>query len=59
MPLSRIFKVSDLNLAKRIFNYSGPLIVMSILSWMINYFDRYAIDFFLDVMGGIYNASMG
>ena len=60
MPLSRIFKVSDLNLAKRIFNYSGPLIVMSILSWMINYFDRYAIDFFLDSDEvGIYNASYG
>jgi O-antigen/teichoic acid export membrane protein len=60
MPLSGTFKVSDLNLAKRIFNYSKPLIVMSILSWMINYFDRYAIDFFLDSDEvGIYNASYG
>ena len=43
---------------KKYFRFAGPLMFLAIWSWINNYFDRYAIEYFLSVEDvGIYNAS--
>lgn len=43
---------------KKYFRFAWPLIFLAIWAWINNYFDRYAIDYFLTTKEvGIYNAS--
>ena len=53
-----IFKISFCNFLKKYFNYAWPLIMLAFWSWINNYFDRFAIEYYLDVKSvGIYNAN--
>ncbi|WP_405380787.1 polysaccharide biosynthesis C-terminal domain-containing protein [Maribacter sp. LLG6340-A2] len=43
---------------KKYFKFSLPLIIMAFWAWINNYFDRYAIEYFMTVKDvGLYNAS--
>ena len=57
---SKNFKISPIKLSKKVFIYAIPLSVMSFFSWITNYFDRFAIEHYLEVSEvGIYSASYG
>ncbi|AKD01935.1 hypothetical protein PKOR_00730 [Pontibacter korlensis] len=54
------YKISLINFIKKYFSFTWPLIFLAIWSWINNYFDRYAIDYFLSTQDvGIYNANYG
>lgn len=43
---------------KRYLKFAGPLMIMAFWAWINNYFDRYAIEYFLTLKDvGVYNAS--
>lgn len=45
---------------KKYFHFTGPLMFLAIWSWISNYFDRFALEYYLSVNEvGIYNASYG
>lgn len=53
-----IHKISFLNFIKKYGKYAWPLMVLAFWSWINNYFDRFAIEYYLDVKSvGIYNAN--
>jgi O-antigen/teichoic acid export membrane protein len=53
-----IYKISYLNFIKKYLKYAFPLIFLAFWSWINNYFDRFAIEYYMDVNSvGIYNAS--
>lgn len=57
---SNAYKVSTIKLSKKLFVYALPLSVMSVFAWLTNYFDRFAIEHYLEISEvGIYNASYG
>ena len=52
------FKISTKKTVNKLIKYSYPLIIMSIWGWINNYFDRFAIDYYLSENEvGLYNAS--
>lgn len=52
------FKVSTKKIVIKILKFSMPLVIMSIWGWINNYFDRFAINFYLSENEvGLYNAS--
>ena len=54
------FKIGYGSFFKKYMRFAGPLIFMGIWSWINNYFDRYAIEYYLSTKEvGIYNASYG
>jgi O-antigen/teichoic acid export membrane protein len=57
---SNTYKISTIKLSKKVFIYAIPLSVMSIFAWFTTYFDRFAIEHYLEVSEvGIYSASYG
>jgi O-antigen/teichoic acid export membrane protein len=53
-----IYTISFYNFIKKYFKYAWPLMVLAFWSWLNNYFDRFAIEYFLDIKSvGIYNAN--
>jgi O-antigen/teichoic acid export membrane protein len=55
---SNIYKISINNFIKKYIKYAWPLIIVAFWSGINNYFDRFAIEYYLDVKSvGIYNAS--
>ena len=51
-------KISFNNFIKKYAKYTWPLMILSFWSWINNYFDRFVIEYFLDVKSvGIYNAN--
>ncbi len=55
---SGFFKVSIKNFLRNYFKYATPLMVLSFWAWISNYFDRFVIEYFLNLkMVGIYNAN--
>lgn len=60
LNFSNAYKISTIKLSKKIFVYSLPLSVMSVFAWVTNYFDRFAIEHYLEISEvGIYSASYG
>lgn len=58
IDIKRRFVVSLNKLYKKVLRYCLPLSIMSLFSWCVDYFDRFAIDYYLDLNSvGIYNAS--
>ncbi len=54
------FPVSVKPFVRKYFRFAGPLMFLAIWSWCNNYFDRYAIEYFLSEKEvGIYNANYG
>ena len=59
-PYKGNFSISYLKFFKKYSIFAGPLIFMSIWGWLNNYFDRFAIEYFLDLKNvGLYNAAYG
>lgn len=55
---SNVYKVSFKRFFKKYSVYAWPLTILAFWSWMNNYFDRFAIEYYLDVKEvGIYNAN--
>jgi len=51
-------KISFYNFIKKYVKYGWPLMILAFWSWINNYFDRFAIEYFLDINSvGIYNAN--
>jgi O-antigen/teichoic acid export membrane protein len=51
-------KISFYNFIKKYNKYAWPLMVLAFWSWINNYFDRFAIEYYLDIKSvGIYNAN--
>jgi O-antigen/teichoic acid export membrane protein len=56
--LPSIHKISFHNFIKKYGKYAWPLMVLAFWSWINNYFDRFAIEYYLDIKSvGIYNAN--
>ena len=54
------FKIAYTTFLKKYFQFAGPLMFLAIWAWINNYFDRYAIEYFLSLEEvGVYNASYG
>lgn len=52
------YVISFYKFIKKYFRYAWPLMVLAFWSWINNYFDRFAIEYYLDVKSvGIYNAN--
>lgn len=52
------YVISFYNFIKKYLRFAWPLIVLAFWSWINNYFDRFAIEHYLDVKSvGIYNAN--
>lgn len=52
------FKVAYDSFLKKYFQFAGPLMFLAIWAWINNYFDRYAIEYYLTLEEvGVYNAS--
>jgi O-antigen/teichoic acid export membrane protein len=52
------YKISFRNFIKRYSFYVWPLMVLAFWNWINNYFDRFAIEYYLDFASvGIYNAN--
>tara|TARA_R110002051_G_scaffold78899_1_gene142532 strand:- start:8324 stop:9556 length:1233 start_codon:yes stop_codon:yes gene_type:complete len=52
------FKIGYDTFLKKYIRFGAPLIFLALWSWVNNYFDRYAIEYFLSMKEvGIYNAS--
>lgn len=52
------YKISYNKFIIKYAKYSWPLMILAFWSWINNYFDRFAIEYFLDVKSvGIYNAN--
>jgi O-antigen/teichoic acid export membrane protein len=52
------FKVAYIAFFKKYIRFAGPLMVVAFWAWINNYFDRYAIEYFLSIKDvGVYNAS--
>ena len=50
--------ISFYNFIKKYYRYAWPLMVLAFWSWINNYFDRFAIEYYLDVKSvGVYNAN--
>lgn len=55
---STIYKISFVKFSKKYFVYAWPLMILAFWSWINNYFDRFAIEYYLDLKSvGIYNAN--
>ena len=53
-------KVGYVSFFKKYFKFSLPLILLAFWSWINNFFDRYALEYLLDLKDvGIYNANYG
>ena len=54
------FKIAYTSFIKKYYQFAGPLMFLALWAWISNYFDRYAIEYFLSMKEvGIYNASYG
>lgn len=54
------FKVGYKSFYRKYFRFAWPLMIMSFWAWINNYFDRYAIEYFMETnQVGIYNANYG
>lgn len=54
------FKITYTRFLKKYFQFAGPLMFLAIWAWINNYFDRYAIEYYLSIENvGVYNASYG
>ena len=54
------FKVNYVTFLKKYFRFGWPLIFLALWTWVNNYFDRYAIEYFFSIEEvGIYSASYG
>lgn len=52
------YQISFKNFFKKYIKYSLPLIILAFWGWINNYFDRFAIEYYMDVKAvGIYNAN--
>ncbi len=52
------YKISFYNFIKKYYNYAWPLMILAFWSWINSYFDRFAIEYYLDIKSvGVYNAS--
>jgi O-antigen/teichoic acid export membrane protein len=53
-----VYKISYSNFFKKYFRFAWPLIILAFWSWINNYFDRFAIEYYMEVNSvGIYNAN--
>ena len=54
------FKIAYSTFFKKYIRFAGPLMFLALWAWINNYFDRYAIEYFLSIEEvGVYNASYG
>ena len=59
-PYKTYFKIAYKKFIHEYLKYAWPLIFMSVWGWINNYFDRFAIEYYLDLKSvGLYNASYG
>ncbi|GAL79880.1 polysaccharide biosynthesis protein [Algibacter lectus] len=60
-PISYLrFEVNLISFYKKYFKFAWPLMILAFWSWINNFFDRYAIDYFMTTDNvGIYNANYG
>lgn len=55
---NNLYRISFIKFLKKYFKYATPLIILAFWGWINNYFDRFAIEYFMDVKSvGIYNAN--
>ncbi|MDP3352367.1 MAG: polysaccharide biosynthesis C-terminal domain-containing protein, partial [Flavobacteriaceae bacterium] len=58
IKFSNVFSISFNKLIKNYAKYAWPLMMLSFWSWIISFFDRYVIEYFINIKEvGIYNAN--